>query len=217
MWEQPAIGAGQWCMDFDVTINGGMIDATASNACGIGENYYGSGSVTINGGTIVSENQSAKSTEPAIATGKNNNNLKFDQSKFKVKVGSSETNAAAGTFTTQRYINASPLFGMMVGATSTFGKKAPAATSVKKLSSAKRGFKVTWKKQACKGYQVRYSKKSSMKSAKVITISKAGTLSKKVTKLKSKKKYYVQVRAYNVVNDKKYYSAWTKKKAVKTK
>ena len=36
-------------------------------------------------------------------------------------------------------------------------------------------------------------------------------------KLKGGKKYYVQVRTYTISKNVKYYSKWSKKKAVKTK
>lgn len=76
-----------------------------------------------------------------------------------------------------------------------------------------------WTKQATQttGYQIRYSLKSSMANAKTVTVSKNASTSKKVTKLKAKKKYYVQVRTYKTVNGTKYFSKWSGKKAVKTK
>ena len=41
--------------------------------------------------------------------------------------------------------------------------------------------------------------------------------SKKVTKLKAKKKYYVRIRTYKTVSGTKYYSEWSKTKTVRTK
>lgn len=95
----------------------------------------------------------------------------------------------------------------------------PKGTSIKKLSGSKKGFTAKWKKQATEttGYQVRYSIKSNMSKAKVKTISKAKTTSKKVTGLKAKKKYYVQIRTYKKVGGVTYYSSWSSKKKVKTK
>ena len=43
------------------------------------------------------------------------------------------------------------------------------------------------------------------------------SVTKKITGLKAKTKYYVQVRSYKIVNGKKYYSSWSAKKSVKTK
>ena len=99
----------------------------------------------------------------------------------------------------------------------TFKPLNPAATKIKSLKAVKKGFKVKWAKKSYTGYQIRYSLKSSMAKSKTITITKAGIVSKKVTKLKAKKKYYVQVRAYKTVSGKKYFSKWSAKKAVKTK
>ncbi len=99
-------------------------------------------------------------------------------------------------------------------------KLVPPKTKIVKLTAAKKAFTVKWKKTAAAkttGYQIRYSLKSSMASAKTVTITKKATVSKKITKLKAKKKYYVQVRTYKTVNGKKYFSAWSTKKTVKTK
>lgn len=53
---------------------------------------------------------------------------------------------------------------------------------------------------------------------KKVTIKKAKSTKKKtIKKLKRKKKYYIRVRAYKTVKDKKCYGTWSKVKAVKTK
>lgn len=99
----------------------------------------------------------------------------------------------------------------------------PKGTSVSKVTAAKKGFKVTWKKQATQitGYQVQYSTSSKFKSAKTVTISKNKTTSKSVNKLSAKKKYYVRVRTYKTVKiggkSVKLYSGWSKAKSVTTK
>ena len=99
----------------------------------------------------------------------------------------------------------------------------PKGTSVSKVTAAKKGFKVTWKKQAAQttGYQVQYSTSSKFKSAKTVTISKNKTTSKSVSKLSAKKKYYVRVRTYKTVKiggkSVKLYSGWSKAKSVTTK
>ena len=99
----------------------------------------------------------------------------------------------------------------------------PKGTSVSKVTAAKKGFKVTWKKQTTQttGYQVQYSTSSKFKSAKTVTISKNKTTSKSVNKLSAKKKYYVRVRTYKTVKiggkSVKLYSGWSKAKSVTTK
>ena len=99
----------------------------------------------------------------------------------------------------------------------------PKGTGVSKVTAAKKGFKVTWKKQATQttGYQVQYSTSSKFKSAKTVTVSKNKTTSKSVSKLSAKKKYYVRVRTYKTVKiggkSVKLYSGWSKVKSVTTK
>ncbi|MCQ2545585.1 MAG: S8 family serine peptidase [Clostridia bacterium] len=94
-------------------------------------------------------------------------------------------------------------------------------TTIKSLSGAKKAFKVKAAKKGknyVTGYQVRYSLNESMSGAKTKTIgTKYSRVSKKVTKLKAKKTYYVQVRSYKTISKKKYYSSWNAVKSVKTK
>ena len=92
------------------------------------------------------------------------------------------------------------------------------ATSIKKLVKGKKCFTVKWKKMSgVTGYQIQYSTKNSFKSKKTITIKGGNKSSKKIKKLKAKKKYYVRIRTYKFVDGKKKYSQWSKIKLVKTK
>ena len=50
---------------------------------------------------------------------------------------------------------------------------------------------------------------------KTLTIKKVGTLSRVIGSLTKGKTYYVRIRTYKTVSGKKYYSAWSVKKAVK--
>ncbi|MEI3339613.1 MAG: InlB B-repeat-containing protein [Eubacterium sp.] len=100
----------------------------------------------------------------------------------------------------------------------------PKGTSLSTLSGAKKAFTVSWKKQSAKmaasritGYQIRYSTSSKMTSAKTITVKGYKYTSKKISNLKAKKKYYVQIRTYKTVSGKNYYSSWSTAKTVKTK
>ena len=56
---------------------------------------------------------------------------------------------------------------------------------------------VTIKKKVkqASGYEIRYSAKKNMKASKYVKINKGTILKKSIKKLKSGKKYYVQVRA----------------------
>ena len=103
--------------------------------------------------------------------------------------------------------------------TKTF-KINPKGTTISKLTTpAKKQIKVTWKKQGIQttGYQIRYSTKQNMGGAKIVPVTKVNTTAKTIKQLKSKKKYYVQIRTYKTVNGVKYYSAWSGKKRITTK
>lgn len=100
----------------------------------------------------------------------------------------------------------------------------PKGTYIKTLKRARKAFTVKWNRQSAKmstsritGYQIRYSRYSSMSNAKIRTVKGYRNTSKKIRKLKKKKRYYVQVRTYKTVNGTRYYSSWSKKKYVKTR
>jgi hypothetical protein len=96
----------------------------------------------------------------------------------------------------------------------------PKGTTLSKVTAKSKSFVATWKKQATQttGYQIQYSTSSKFtKGNKTVTISKNKTTSTTVKKLSAKKKYYVRVRTYKKVGNTKYYSAWSKAKAVTTK
>ena len=99
----------------------------------------------------------------------------------------------------------------------------PKATTLKSVKAGKKSIEVTWKKTTkVNGYQILLATNSKFtKNKKTITISKQSTVSKNVTSLKAKTKYYVKVRTYDVQivkgKNTKVYSAWSKVKDVKTK
>ena len=96
----------------------------------------------------------------------------------------------------------------------------PKATTVSKVKAGKKSFVATWKKQATQttGYELQYSLKKNFKSGnKTVNIKKNSTVKTTVKKLKSKKTYYARIRTYKTVSGKKYYSSWSKAKAVKVK
>ena len=106
-------------------------------------------------------------------------------------------------------------------ATTTTTVKAPAKTTVKLSKAKKTSIKVSWKKvSGVAAYQIQYSTSKNFKKAKTVEVS-AKSASKVLKKLKKNKKYYVRVRSYKVtkVNNKSknVYSAWSAKKALKTK
>ena len=95
----------------------------------------------------------------------------------------------------------------------------PNKTSVKKSKAKKGSVELTWSKtKGVKGYEIQVATdKKFKKNKKTVTIKKQKTTKTTVKKLKAKKKYYVRVRTYKIVNGKKVYSSWSKVKSVKTK
>lgn len=96
---------------------------------------------------------------------------------------------------------------------SAFAASKLPATSITSLSAKDNGFTVKWKKKTkITGYQIQYSTNSKFKKGnKSIRIKSAKTVSKKITKLKVAKKYYVRIRTYKG----KKYSKWSKVKSAK--
>ena len=88
------------------------------------------------------------------------------------------------------------------------------STSISIIKAQDRAFTVKWKKKSnITGYQIQYSTNSKFKKGnKSIKIKNAKTISKKITKLKAAKKYYVRIRTYKG----KKYSKWSKVKSIKT-
>ena len=88
------------------------------------------------------------------------------------------------------------------------------STSISIIKAQDRAFTVKWKKKSgITGYQIQYSTNSKFKKGnKSIKIKNAKTVSKKITKLKAAKKYYVRIRTYKG----KKYSKWSKVKSIKT-
>ena len=99
----------------------------------------------------------------------------------------------------------------------------PKGTGIAKLTPKKKGFAAKWKKQGSQitGYELQYSTSSKFMGAKIVKNIKAKVTSKKVAKLKAKKKYYVRIRTYKTVKvngkTQKLYSGWSKAKKVTTK
>ena len=95
----------------------------------------------------------------------------------------------------------------------------PKPTKIKKLKSGKKKFTVTWKKQTknTTGYQIQYSTKKSFKNAKTVTVKGAKKTKRTITKLKSRKRYYVRIRTYRTAGGQTVYSGWSKARKVKVR
>lgn len=96
---------------------------------------------------------------------------------------------------------------------SAFAASMP-TTTITSVKAQSKAFTVKWKKKSgITGYQIQYSTNSKFKKGnKSIKIKSAKTVSKKITKLKVAKKYYVRIRTYKG----KKYSKWSKVKSIKT-
>jgi len=93
-------------------------------------------------------------------------------------------------------------------------------TAIKSATGAKKAVKVKWnKKSKASYYQVQYVRKSRYEDygwngAKIVKATKSY---KTIKGLKKKTRYYVRVRVVRKINGVTYYSAWSAKKAVKSK
>ena len=97
----------------------------------------------------------------------------------------------------------------------------PRSCKLKSVKASTKALKVKWKKKAKahpSGYQIKIAtNKKFTTGKKSVKVKNYKISSKKITKLKKNKKYYVKIRAYKVVDGKTYYSAWSKVKTKKTK
>ena len=112
-----------------------------------------------------------------------------------------------------------PIQPITTPTTSAKAVSKPKSAKFKKVKSAKKAISVEWKKvSGVKGYQIQVAtNKKFKKNKKTVNIKKQKTTKTTVKKLKAKKKYYVRIRTYKIVNGKKVYSSWSKVKSVKTK
>lgn len=94
--------------------------------------------------------------------------------------------------------------------------KQPQQVVIKSASNVKgKKIKLSIKKQSVySGYEVVYGLKKNFKGAKMIHTSKATVT---IKGLKKKKKYYVRVRGYRIVDGSMSYGEWSKVKAIKIK
>lgn len=104
------------------------------------------------------------------------------------------------------------LVAAITSSTVTFAASMP-TTTITSVKAQNKAFTVKWKKKSSiTGYQIQYSTNSKFKkNNKKIKIKNAKTVSKKITKLKASKKYYVRIRTYQG----KKYSKWSKVKSIK--
>ena len=95
----------------------------------------------------------------------------------------------------------------------------PKKLSGLKVKAGKKQMTVSFKKdKSAGGYEIVYAtSKNFKKGKKTIKIKSYKTAKKVISKLKSKKTYYVKVRSFKKVSGKTYYGAYTSVKSVKIK
>ncbi len=86
-----------------------------------------------------------------------------------------------------------------------------------KAGKGKLSVKISKKKTQNSGYQLQGSSSKKFKNARTITLKGYDSTKYTFKGLKSRKTYYVRVRAYKTVDGKKYYSDWSSYKSKKTK
>ena len=152
-----------------------------------------------------------KSQKPSVSI-KGANGKKIASSNYKVTYASGRKNV--GSYTVKITFR-----GNYTGTISKKFTINPKGSTISSLSAKSGAFTAKWKKQSAQttGYQIQYAVSSSFKNAKIVTISSAKTVSKTISRLGKKKKYYVRIRTYKTSGKTKYYSAWSKAKSVKTK
>ena len=96
--------------------------------------------------------------------------------------------------------------------------KKPGQVKGLKLKAGKKKVTVTYKKvSGATSYRVTYSTSKKFKKAKTVTVKSGKTVKKTISKLKSKKTYYVKVCAVKKVKGKSYTGKWSAVKKVKVK
>ena len=130
--------------------------------------------------------------------------------------GSAVTTATNGAVTaTNGAVTTKPAVTTKTAATGTSVKVAQ-VKGVKGIRKTSKKAVVSWKKvKGAAGYQIKYSLKKNLKSAKTKNVAKKTKLT--ITGLKKNKVYYVKVRAYKKSNAKKVYGKFSKVVKIKKK
>ena len=82
--------------------------------------------------------------------------------------------------------------------------------SIKKVTTTKNSFKITWnKKSDVSGYEIQYATNKNFSKAKTIKISSKNTTSTTIKNTSSSKAYYIRLRTVAKDGSKTYYSPWS--------
>lgn len=155
--------------------------------------------------TISNDQVTYKSSKPSVA--------KYKNGRLYLKKN--------GNYYMTVYLNSNPAVSNTLEYTVS-GLNKPKVTIKSIKSTKKKKLYVKWTKKIsnASGYEIQYStsKKFPKKKTKTVTVKGKKKISKTISKLKSKKKYYVRVRPYvNQGQGEKLYCSWSKTKSVKVK
>ena len=145
--------------------------------------------------------------------------LKYSSSSKSVKVDKKGRITIAAKFTGSARITicSSATAGYNAATKSITVTVNPAGTTLmtaKNLSGRKA--QITWKKNRyVTGYEIQYSVNKNLRSGSKKTVSGVSKMKYTLTKLQKNKTYYVRIRTYKKSGTKKYYSSWSKVKAVR--
>ena len=211
-----------------VTIKGGGTAAIMAYAAK-GTNYTAGSTfctikVTKRSNTIKASNirrtwyaKARKISINAKASGKAQ--LKYSSSSKSVKVDKQGRITIAAKFTgsARITIRSSATAGYNAATKSITVTVNPAGTTLttaKNLSGRKA--QITWKKNRyVTGYEIQYSVNKNFRSGSKKTVAGVSKTKYTLTKLQKNKTYYVRIRTYKKSGTKKYYSSWSKVKAVR--
>ena len=176
---------------------------TQSHGCPIsGEHYASMMGKTIDAVTYYTENGVVKYDIDDTYVP-----YKSDTTATKPSEATTATKPAATTTATQP-----------TTAAKTTTKKVTVKKQAAKVKAGKKKLTVTWKKDKnVSGYQIQIATKKNFKGAKTYTVKSYKTYKKVIKKLKSKKKYFVKVRAYKTVGKSKVYGAYSAVRSCKVK
>ena len=145
--------------------------------------------------------------------------LKYSSSSKSVKVDKQGRITIAAKFTgsARITIRSSATAGYNAATKSITVTVNPAGTTLttaKNLSGRKA--QITWKKNRyVTGYEIQYSVNKNFRSGSKKTVAGVSKTKYTLTKLQKNKTYYVRIRTYKKSGTKKYYSSWSKVKAVR--
>ena len=154
----------------------------------------------------------AKALDKAKLTYKSNNRSVTVDKNGKVTIAAKFAGAATITITSSATKNRKTAKKNITVTVNPSGTSLTKCTNIKKRKAD-----IRWKKNSyVTGYEIQYcTSKTFKRGVKKKVITKSSTTKYTAAGLASKKTYYVRIRTYKTVNGKKYYSSWSRLKAVK--